>query len=80
MNVARIRDFNRQPPIGNLDQPLGKIITIPGIVRQAALGAKASKLDLVLSIESVNDRALPQPATMPFYIFETAKVAKRQAC
>jgi len=42
-----------------LGQPLGKIITIAGVVRQGELGAKASPRD-VLSVETVNDRPLAQ--------------------
>jgi hypothetical protein len=76
MPTAKTTDFSQQPPIGYLDQPLGKITTISGVVRQERLGAKASKLDLVLSVETVNDRSLPKPITMPFLIFETAKVVK----
>jgi hypothetical protein len=76
MPTAKTTDFNQQPPIGELGQPLGKITTIAGTVRQAALGAKASKLDLVLSVEAVNDHFLPKPVTIPFQIFETAKVVK----
>jgi hypothetical protein len=76
MPIAKTTDFTRQPPIGALGQPLGKVTTISGVIRQAALGAKASKLDLVLSIEAVNNRPLPKPVTMPFQIFETAKVVQ----
>jgi hypothetical protein len=76
MPTSKTSDFTRQPPIGNLGQPLGKITTISGTVRQAALGAKASKLDLVLSVEVVNDQPLSKPIVMPFQIFETAKVVK----
>jgi hypothetical protein len=76
MPTAKTTDFTRQPPIGELGQPLGKVTTISGVIRQAALGAKASKLDLVLSIEAVNNRPLPKPVTMPFQIFETAKVVQ----
>lgn len=74
MPVAKTTDFTGQIPIGELGQPLGKITTISGMIRQAALGAKASNLDLVLSIEAVNDRPLAKPVTMPFQIFTTAKV------
>jgi hypothetical protein len=76
MPTTRTTDFTRQPPIGELGQPLGKVTTISGVIRQAALGAKASKLDLVLSIETVNNRPLSKPVTMPFQIFETAKVVQ----
>lgn len=76
MPAPQTTDFTQQPPIGELGQPLGKITTISGVIRQEALGAKASKLDLVLSIEAVNDRPLTKPVTMPFQIFETAKVVK----
>ena len=75
MPAARIADFNQKPPIGSLGQPLGKITTISGVVRQAPLGAKSTNLDLVLSVEAVNDRPLPQPVVVPFKIFETAQVA-----
>jgi hypothetical protein len=73
--AVTIADFNRQPPIGNLGHPLGKITTISGVVRQAPLDAKSTDLDLVLSVEAVNDRLLPQPVTIPFKIFDTAQVA-----
>jgi hypothetical protein len=76
MPTSRTTDFTRQPPIGELGQPLGKVTTIAGVIRQAALGAKSSNLDLVLSIEAVNDRPLPKPVTMPFQTFATANVAK----
>lgn len=76
MPAAKTIDFTRQPPMGVLGQPLGKITTISGVVRQAALGAKASKLDFVLSIEAVNDRPLAKPVTLPFQIFTTAKVTQ----
>ena len=76
MNATKTTDFTQQPPIGQLAHPLGKIVTISGVIRQAALGAKASNLDLVLSVEAVNDRPLTKPVIMPFQIFETAKVVK----
>jgi hypothetical protein len=74
--AAKTTDFTQQLPIGELGQPLGKITTISGVVRQAALRAKASEKDLVLSIETVNNRPLPKPITIPFQIFTTAKVAQ----
>ncbi|WP_310426846.1 hypothetical protein [Chamaesiphon sp. VAR_48_metabat_135_sub] len=67
-------NFTKQPPMGELGQTLGKVITISGIVSQAALGSKADKFDLVLSIKTVNDRALAKPIIMGFKIFERAKV------
>ncbi len=76
MPAAKTIDFTRHPPMGVLGQPLGKITTIAGVVRQAALGAKASKLDFVLSIEAVNGRPLAKPVTLPFQIFTTAKVTQ----
>lgn len=76
MPVPTTVDFSKQPPIGELGQPLGQITTISGTVRQEALGAKASKLDLVLRVETVNDRPLPQPITIRFTIFPTAQISK----
>jgi hypothetical protein len=76
MPTAITTDFTSQPPIGDLGQPLGKVTTISGVIHQVSLGAKASKLDLVLSIEAVNNPPLSKPITMPFQIFETAKVAQ----
>jgi hypothetical protein len=76
MPIAKTTDFTLQPPIGKLGQPLGKVTTISGVIRQVPLGAKVSNLDLVLSIEAVNNRPLPKPVTMPFHIFETAKVVQ----
>jgi hypothetical protein len=76
MPTVKTTDFNRQPPMGELGQTLGKVTTISGVISQAALGAKASNLDLVLSIKAVNDLPLPKPVVMKFQIFETAKVVK----
>jgi hypothetical protein len=73
-----ITDANvtKQSQIGELGQTFGKVTTISGIISQAALGSKADKFDLVLSIKTVNDRALAKPITMRFKIFERAKVAR----
>jgi hypothetical protein len=76
MPATKNTDFTRQPPMGMLGQPLGRIMTISGVVRQAALGAKGRENDLVLSIEAVNDRPLAKPITMLFQIFTTAKITK----
>ncbi len=74
-NHLAVTDLERKPLLGQLGQPLGKIITISGVVRQRALGAKASPSD-VLSVEAVNDRPLAQPVTIEFNLFMTAQVAK----
>lgn len=74
--AAKRTNFARQLSIGTLGLPLGKIMTISGVVRQAVLGTKGSENDLVLSIEAVNNRSLSKPITMPFQIFTTAKVTQ----
>ena len=74
-NHLTVNDLEQKPLLGHLGQPLGKIITIAGVVRQGELGAKASPRD-VLSVESVNDRPLAQPVTIEFNLFMTAQVAK----
>jgi len=74
-NHLTVNDLEQKPLLGHLGQPLGKIITISGVVRQGELGAKASPRD-VLSVESVNDRPLAQPVTIEFNLFMTAQVAK----
>ena len=74
-NHLTVNDLEQHPLLGHLGQPLGKIITIAGVVRQGELGAKASPRD-VLSVESVNDRPLAQPVTIEFNLFMTAQVAK----
>jgi hypothetical protein len=57
--LGTVNDLEQKPLLGHLGQPLGKIITIAGVVRQGELGAKASPRD-VLSVETVNDRPLAQ--------------------
>jgi hypothetical protein len=74
-NHLTVTDLELKPLLGQLGQPLGKIITIAGVVRQGELGAKASPRD-VLSVEAVNDRPLAQPVTIEFNLFMTAQVAK----
>jgi hypothetical protein len=74
-NHLTVTDLEKKPLLGQLGQPLGKIITIAGVIRQGELGAKASSRD-VLSIEAVNDRPLAQPVTIEFNLFMTAQVAK----
>ncbi len=76
MFANKTTDFSQQPPMGELGQQLGKITTISGVIQQAALGSKADKFDLVLSIKSVNNRLLPKPVTMRFQIFTTAKIVQ----
>ena len=41
-NHLTVNDLERKPLLGHLGQPLGKIITIAGVVQQGELGAKAS--------------------------------------
>lgn len=74
-NHFTVTHLEQNPLLGQLGQPLGKIITIAGVVRQGELGAKASPRE-VLSVESVNDRPLAQPVTIEFNLFMTAQVAK----
>jgi hypothetical protein len=74
-NHLTVNDLEKKPLLGQLGQPLGKIITISGVVRQGALWSKASLSD-VLSVEAVNDRPLAQPVTIEFSLFMTAQVAK----
>ncbi|BBC27021.1 hypothetical protein [Pseudanabaena sp. ABRG5-3] len=70
-----VTDLGQKPLLGYLEQPLGKIITIAGVVRQERSGAKSSPRD-VLSVEVVNDRPLAQPVLIEFNLFMTAQVAK----
>ncbi|GBO51776.1 hypothetical protein APA_2647 [Pseudanabaena sp. lw0831] len=74
-NHFTVTALEQKPLLGHLGQPLGKIITIAGVVRQGELGAKASPRE-VLSVEVVNDRPLAQPVTIEFNLFVTAQVAK----
>ncbi|PZV11155.1 MAG: hypothetical protein DCF20_20065 [Pseudanabaena sp.] len=74
-NPLTVTDLAEKPLLGQLGQPLGKIITISGVVRQEAFGAKASPKD-VLSVEYVNNCPLAVPVTIEFNLFVTAQVAK----
>jgi hypothetical protein len=74
-NNVSVADLNQQQPIGQLGHPLGKIMTISGIIRQGELSAK-SPVHLVLSVEAANDSPLAQPVTIEFNLFMTAQVAK----
>jgi hypothetical protein len=62
-DAVTVADLEQKSLLGYLGQPLGKIITITGVVRQERSGAKSSPRD-VLSVEAVNDRLLPQPVAM----------------
>jgi hypothetical protein len=74
-NHLTVTDLEKKSLLGQLGHPLGKIITIAGVVRQRALWSKASPSD-VLSVEAVNDRPLAQPITIEFNLLMTAQVAK----
>jgi hypothetical protein len=74
-DAITVSDLEQKSLLGYLGQPLGKIITITGVVRQERSGAKSSPRD-VLSVEVVNDRLLPQPVLIEFNLFVTAQVAK----
>jgi hypothetical protein len=74
-DTISITDLEQKALLGYLGQPLGKVITIAGVVRQERSGAKSSPRD-VLSVEVVNDHPLPQPILIEFNLFVTAQVAK----
>jgi hypothetical protein len=73
-NSIAVTEFAQKSIVGYLGHPLGEIITISGVVRQAGSGSKS--LRGVLSVEAVNGIPLAQPVVIEFGLFVTAQVSK----
>jgi hypothetical protein len=61
--------------MGKLGQPLGKVITISGMVVAGNRSAKANQgNDLALKVLQVNGQTLASPVTLPWWTFTTAEI------